>query len=112
MVTFPLKQSILVFVRFIYLFLQVNLGAVPVVRSTTEGHSEIMGSLVEYVPTPQWTKVKKKLHQVLCCSDGLNVGATEEPSESTARQRFEGLVDAPPEYHKESLCYQVTNILA
>ena len=86
------------------MYIQVNLGAVPVDPESTEGDGEIMGSLIEYVPT-----LKEKPHQVLCCSDGLNVDATSETSEATARPRFEELVDAPPEYHKESLCYQVTH---
>ena len=65
-----------------------------------------MKGLNEYVPI-----VMEKAQKVMCCSDGLNVDTTEEeePAEPSAEQRCEGLVDAPPESHKESLGYQVTN---
>ena len=76
--------------------------------STAEAVADIMDGLSEYVPM-----LLGKPHQVLYSGDGLNTDRVEPsrtgPDGSTAEpQTFEGLLEAPSEFHKESLCYQVT----
>ena len=96
------------------LFLQVNLGAVPENPIEIMEHPiaigaviDIMDGLTDYVPT-----VDGKPNKVLCCADGLSIDWMWPSRElrmtgSSPAIRFEGLVEAPPEFHMESVYYQV-----
>ena len=79
----------------------------PLNRGNLHSFLEIMDSLQKYVPDLQG-----ETYPILCCGDGLSVERMVHCREarlngSDPQKRFEGLVEAPQEFHKDMILLQV-----
>ncbi|XP_066264517.1 uncharacterized protein [Branchiostoma lanceolatum] len=86
----------------------VNLGVVAENPSSTEGVIKIMEHLHQFVPESEGT-----LCPIMCCGDGLSIERMihckrARSNGETAKERLEGLVEGPQEFHKEILLLQDT----
>ncbi|XP_023286175.1 uncharacterized protein LOC111672837 isoform X1 [Seriola lalandi dorsalis] len=83
----------------------VSLGAV--IPNTTEESVSVAYGLKDYIPV-----VSGKPYHILCCGDVLSTDRTEQGNQNQNNEtpnldlRFDGLVEAPPEFQKEHLFHE------